>query len=69
MKGIDKENYEEFYRNVLDIIVSYQIDKLMMENFFNQKFDKIDDAKRNKIRLYLSENTIKKCRHNILSYE
>lgn len=41
----------------------------MMENFFNEKFDKIDDAKRNKIRLYLSESTIKNCQNTISSYE
>ena len=33
----------------------------MMENVFNDKLTKINDPKKNKIRLFLSENTIKKC--------
>lgn len=52
-------------RNITDIIVAYQIDKLMMENVFNEKFDKIDDSKRNKVLLHLTPSTIKNCSNKI----
>lgn len=45
----------------MNIIIQAQIDKLMIENLFMKRLDKIDNAKINKINFYLNQDIMKKC--------